>query len=144
VHSLDLNTIVADVATAIKQIDTRKPQAANARSGALYQPGIGPHPETLAVALIAAELPQAHPARYEGRLATAIRYPQSKQTCDLCIGKAPDWEWAIEIKMLRLMGDNAKPNDNMLMHILSPYAVHRSAVTDCPKLAASPSPRIRH
>src|SRR5262245_19073652 len=53
----------------------------------------------------------------------------------LCIGKAPDWESAIEIKMLRLMADNAKPNDNMLMHILSPYAVHRSAVTDCPNLA---------
>jgi hypothetical protein len=30
-------------------------------------------------------------------------------------------DWAIEVKMLRLMGDNHKPNDNMLMHILSPY-----------------------
>jgi hypothetical protein len=39
--------------------------------------------------------------------------------------------------MLRLMGDNGKPNDNMLMHILSPYPVHRSAVTDCEKLARS-------
>ena len=36
-------------------------------------------------------------------------------------------EWAIEVKMLRLMGDNGKPNDNMLMHILSPYERHRSA-----------------
>jgi hypothetical protein len=34
---------------------------------------------------------------------------------------SPSWEWAIEIKMPRLMGDNGKPNDNMLMHILSPY-----------------------
>jgi hypothetical protein len=39
--------------------------------------------------------------------------------------------------MLRLMGDNGKPNDNMLMHILSPYPSHRSALTDCQKLAAS-------
>jgi hypothetical protein len=39
--------------------------------------------------------------------------------------------------MLRLMGDNSKPNDNMLMHILSPYPSHRSALTDCQKLAAS-------
>jgi hypothetical protein len=39
--------------------------------------------------------------------------------------------------MLRLMGDNGKPNDNMLMHILSPYSQHRSAVTDCAKLATS-------
>jgi hypothetical protein len=35
------------------------------------------------------------------------------------------------------MGDNGKPNDNMLMHILSPYVDHRSALTDCEKLANS-------
>ena len=39
--------------------------------------------------------------------------------------------------MLRMMGDNGKPNDNILMHILSPYAAHRSALTDCEKLVAS-------
>jgi len=39
--------------------------------------------------------------------------------------------------MLRLMGENAKANDNMLMHILSPYAIHRSALTDCEKLLGS-------
>lgn len=37
--------------------------------------------------------------------------------------------------MLRLFGDNAKLNDNMLMHLLSPYPAHRSALTDCEKLA---------
>jgi hypothetical protein len=35
------------------------------------------------------------------------------------------------------MGDNGKPNDNMLMHILSPYPKHRSALTDCQKLVGS-------
>ena len=39
--------------------------------------------------------------------------------------------------MLRLRGDNGKPNDNMLMHILSPYAEHRSALTDIDKLRSS-------
>jgi hypothetical protein len=39
--------------------------------------------------------------------------------------------------MLRLMGDNGKPNDNMLMHILSPYPADRSALTDCSKLITS-------
>jgi hypothetical protein len=43
----------------------------------------------------------------------------------------------IEGKLLRLKGDNAKPNDNMLMHILSPYPQHRSALTDCLKLRAA-------
>lgn len=43
----------------------------------------------------------------------------------------------MEVKMLRLMGDNGKPNDNILMHILSPYPEHRSALTDCDKLRGS-------
>jgi hypothetical protein len=42
--------------------------------------------------------------------------------------------------MLRLMGDNGKPNDNMLMHILSPYPHDRSALTDCRKLVQSNLP----
>jgi hypothetical protein len=47
------------------------------------------------------------------------------------------WDWVIEAKMLRLVGDNGKLNHNMLMHILSPYPEHRSALTDCDKLVAS-------
>jgi len=35
------------------------------------------------------------------------------------------------------MGDKGKPNDNMLMHIHSPYSAHRSAVTDCEELTRS-------
>ena len=35
------------------------------------------------------------------------------------------------------MGDNGRPNDNMLMQILSPYPVYRSALTDGPKLQSS-------
>jgi len=33
--------------------------------------------------------------------------------------------------------DNGKPNDSILMHILSPYPAHRSALTDCEKLTNS-------
>lgn len=61
----------------------------------------------------------------------------SQQRCDLCLGVCPDWDRSIEIKMIRFLGDNGKPNDNMLMHILSPYFHHRSAITDCGKLVES-------
>lgn len=132
--------MIVDVATSIKRIDARRPQAANARTGAVYQPGIGPHPETQAVALIVAELQHIAAERYSGLVQTNISYPKGRQKCDLCIGTSPSWEWAIEIKMLRLMGDNGKPNDNMLMHILSPYAADRSALTDCAKLLESGLP----
>jgi hypothetical protein len=111
------------------------------RTGEKYQPGIGPHPETQAVELMAAELMALDPAAYAGRLELGVPYPgSSRQKCDLCIGSAPAWEWCVEVKMLRLMGDNGKPNDNMLMHILSPYAKDRSALTDCRKLVDSGLP----
>src|SRR5215471_6965676 len=42
--------------------------------------------------------------------------------------------------MLRLISDNGKLNDNMLMHVLSPYPAHRSALTDCEKLVNSGLP----
>src|SRR3712207_1371919 len=42
--------------------------------------------------------------------------------------------------MLRLFGDNGKLNDNMLTRVLSPYPAHRSALTDCDKLAGSGLP----
>jgi hypothetical protein len=67
-----------------------------------------------------------------------VPYPAaSRQHCDWCLGSPPSWECAIEAKMLRLFGDNGKLNDNMLMHILSPYPAPRSALTDCGKLAGS-------
>lgn len=135
---MQLGALVADVGLAIKRIDARRPQAANARTGALYQPGFGPHPETQAVTLIVAELQAMAPDRYSSLLHTGVRYPGgSRQKCDLCLGTEPVWDWVVEIKMLRLMGDNGKPNDNMLMHILSPYPHHRSALTDCKKLLES-------
>jgi hypothetical protein len=72
------------------------------------------------------------------RIEADIPYPKSlRQKCD--------WKWTtpseevffIEAKMMRLMGDNGKPNDNILTHILSPYPQQRSALTDCQKLLAS-------
>jgi hypothetical protein len=51
------------------------------------------------------------------------------------------WEWAIEVKLLRLSGDNDKPNDHMLMHLLSPYPMHRSALTDLDKLLKWTEPK---
>ena len=136
--AVDLDKLVRDLAICIKRVDLRRPQAANARTGALYQPGIGPHSETHAVELIVNELRTFGPGEYATKLLTNVPYAGgSRQKCDLCIGQGGAFDWAIEIKMLRLMGDNGKPNDNMLMHILSPYASDRSALTDCQKLLGS-------
>jgi hypothetical protein len=123
--------LAGDFAAGLRLADARGP-----RWGA-YQPGIGPHTEPQTVALVLAELRREHPALY-GAVQIGVPYPNSpRQKCDLLISPSGGRSWAVEVKMLRLMGDNGKPNDNMLMHILSPYPSHRSALTDCQKLAAS-------
>jgi hypothetical protein len=123
--------LARDFAAGLMLADARRP-----RWGA-YQPGIGPHTEVQTVALVLAELRRDYPALY-GSVQAGVPYPNSRrQKCDLLISPSGGRSWVVEVKMLRLMGDNGKPNDNMLMHILSPYPSHRSALTDCQKLATS-------
>jgi hypothetical protein len=130
-----LEAIVAAFARAMKSIDQGAPVWTSDRTGKAYQPGIGPHPETETVKLVAGHLASEQSSIY-GTYELGRPYPNAaRQKCDWTFGTP--LAWAIEVKMLRLMGDNGKPNDNMLMHILSPYPSHRSALTDIDKLAAS-------
>ena len=118
--SIELQQLVGDFARSIQRVDARRPQAINARSKLPFLPGLGPHAETDAVRLVVEELQALSPERYRGRLFLSVRYPEiSKQKCDFCIGSKTSWEWAVEVKMLRFLGDNGKLNDNILMHILN-------------------------
>jgi hypothetical protein len=48
-----------------------------------------------------------------------VPYPNDRgKTCDWAIGSGPRWQWAIEVKMLRMLGDNNKPDDAMIKKIL--------------------------
>jgi hypothetical protein len=116
-----LEEIVRDFAAGMKAADAKCPVAQSARSARTYLPGLGPFSEAMNVKLVMAELREMYPERYS-KYSLEVSYPESSRSkCDLCIGTAPHWKWAIEIKMPRLLGDNGLPNDNMLMHILSPY-----------------------
>lgn len=134
---IDFGQFVRDFAMGIKLADQKKPIAVNARRGIPFQAGIGPHSENDTLKLVMDELHQSPPGKYAD-FSMNVRYPLNLQKkCDLCLGKHPNWDWAVELKMLRLFGDNGRANDNMLMHILSPYPAHRSALTDCEKLIGS-------
>jgi hypothetical protein len=135
--SINLDQIVKDYAQGMKLADSRYPVAISQRSGESYQAGIVPHTESQTTNLVFQELSRCYPFRYSNCIYLEVPYLGSRSRCDVCIGEPNDWEWAIEIKMLRLMGDNGKPNDNILMHILSPYPAQRSALTDCTKLLES-------
>jgi len=121
----------------MEEADARMPQAINQRSKVGFQIGLGPHTESATVRLVMAELGRKAPERYP-RIHFGVPYgDRSRQKCDLALGQGPNWDWLVEVKMLRMLGDNAKQNDNLVTHILSPYPALRSALTDCDKLAAS-------
>jgi len=132
---MELMTLVRDFARGIERADAKKPRAVSHRSGLRFRHGIGPHGEAETVRLVLDELAQLSPKLYMGYGLNIPYDLGSRERCDLCLPGRSGWSWAIEAKMLRILGDNAKPNDNMLMHILSPYPAHRSALTDCEKLA---------
>jgi hypothetical protein len=131
-----LTTLSVDFALAIAAADAKRPQAKSHRGDRVYQPGIGPHTESQTVDLVLGELRKHSPELYQ-QAKSSVPYPKLKrQRCDLMIPNGSE-NWFIEVKMMRLMGDNGKKNDNILMHILSPYSQDRSALTDCDKLLAS-------
>lgn len=130
---LDLGLIVRDFAAGFSEADARRPVFVS-RTGRAYQPGLGPHGEDRAMALVLAEMQGAHPDRYQPA-GQGLSYPGSRQKCDLWIGNPA--EWAIEVKMARFFGDNGKLDDTSIKDVLSPFEVHRSALTDTSKLAAS-------
>jgi hypothetical protein len=130
---MELAELVLDFATAFKIADALRPQALSHRSGKPHQPGLGPHGENAAVRLVVNQLALSNPGRYSE--AGQVRYPNSRLTCDLGIGNPLGW--ALDVKMLRALGDNGRPDDTYLHEILSPYESDHSALTDSIKLRPS-------
>ena len=128
-----LELFLEEFAKRIRIADSRKPQKTS-RTGRRYQEGIGPFTEDETVEQVLNEFP----AGWNGcKFERLKKYPSSpRNKCDLCIA-SPFRKLFIEVKMMRLFGDNGKPNDNIAMHILSPYPQHRSALTDIQKLKGS-------
>ena len=127
-----LHDFLKDFASSIVEADKKEPQYVSTR-GNEYQKGIGPHTEDKTVDLTLQEFPK----QWNGMIERFIPYPENKRwKCDLCIN-SPEGKLFIEVKMMRLFGDNGKPNDNITSHILSPYPQRRSALTDINKLKES-------
>jgi hypothetical protein len=78
-----LSDVVHDFATAMKAVDMHGPIATNARSGAPYQPGIGPHTEAQTVRLVMGQAAVLSPQRY-ACVRLGVPYGDgTRQTCDL-------------------------------------------------------------
>ena len=95
---------------------------------------LGPFTEDETVDMVLREFPGGWNNCKMDRFVSFPSLPRNK--CDLCL-TTPIGKIFVEIKMMRLFGDNGKMNDNITTHILSPYPQHRSALTDIQKLSSS-------
>ena len=129
---IPLEQFIQDFANAVIAADHTRPQTVDPETGALSRPGIGPLPDAEALGLVAQELELAAPSTYGGPIALDVPYPDSPdRTCSLCIGAAPNWTLAAEVRRLRYVGEDGRLTGNILAH-------HRAAVASCIRLAASP------
>ena len=130
----DFKKIISDFALSMKKIDSTKPVYVSQRKNKnVYKPGIGPHTETATINLVVNELKQD---KFYTKIEREIKYPNSRKSCDLKFNINNKILFS-EVKMMRIMGDNNKANDNIFMHIFSPYEKQNSALTDGLKLLKS-------
>ena len=130
----DFKKIISDFALSMKKIDSTKPVYVSQRKNKnIYKPGIGPHTETATINLVVNELKQD---KFYTKIEREIKYPNSRKSCDLKFNINNKILFS-EVKMMRIMGDNNKANDNIFMHIFSPYEKQNSALTDGLKLLKS-------
>ena len=130
----DFKKIISDFALSMKKIDSTKPVYVSQRKNKnVYKPGIGPHTETATINLVVNELKKD---KFYIKIEREIKYPNSRKSCDLKFNINNKILFS-EVKMMRIMGDNNKANDNIFMHIFSPYEKQNSALTDGLKLLKS-------
>ena len=62
----ELDELTRYFAEAMESVDARRPIASNARTGAPYSPGIGPHTERATVKLVSEEMGRKGTIQVEG------------------------------------------------------------------------------
>lgn len=137
---MELEDIVKRIASLIPIIDsTSKIQNRNRRNKRPYVKGVA----TLFEPQFTTELVRCWPAEFQDELSfidDEFPYPDSRDTCDLVITDSSDevtlgqFEWAIEMKYLRLVGNNGNNNDYVMQKAISPFLKDRSLVHDIEKL----------
>jgi len=121
---IPLDELITDIADALVEIDGSRIPFRQ------FQPGVGPYGEPQVVKLIANHLNAFQ--KYRSTVRT-------KRTPDLLIPNA----WALEFKITRPFGDNAKEAENWSVNLLHPYEGNVSCIGDCLKLAKWNGPERR-
>lgn len=137
---MELNVIVDRIAEMIPEIDsTTKIQNRNRRNKRPYVKGIATLFEPQFVTELVGCWKRSHSEDISS-INDEHPYPESAETCDLVLTSASEeipfgmFEWAIEMKYLRLVGNNGNNNDYVMQKAISPYLKDRSLVHDIEKL----------
>ena len=72
----ELDELTRYFATAMESVDARRPIASNARTGAPYSPGIGPHTERAPVQLVSEEMERQGSIQVQG-FQLEVPYPDT-------------------------------------------------------------------
>ena len=137
---MELKELVDRIASLVPIIDsTTNIQNNNRRNKRPYVKGVA----TLFEPQFTNELVRCWKSEYKGELShisDEYAYYDSRETCDLVLSSKEDgepfgmFEWAVEMKYLRLVGNNGNNNDYVMQKAISPFLKDRSLVHDIEKL----------
>jgi len=142
---MELELVVKRLAEALVKVDGRTLIQRQSRTGSgAYIPCVGTLWEGDFTKAALIEWNSSHPNDFTGFSEdwVEVRYPNRRGNCDLCIrssdydakiGEAA-FEWGIEMKYVRFIGDNGKNNDYGVTKVASPYRKDRSSVLDAERL----------
>jgi len=141
---MELKVIVERLAEALVNVDEKTTTVHESRSGSgAYLPCVGTIWEDDFTREAVIEWNEIYPRDFSGftKEWLEVKYP-TRGKCDLCIRSIdydvsigePTFEWAIEMKYVRFVGDNGKNNDYGVTKVASPYRKDRSSVLDAERL----------
>ena len=143
---MELKHIVQRLAESLKHVDGHTHTQRKSRTGSgAYIPCVGTLWESDFTEEALVAWATAHPEELPGFDITEwieVSYTVDKGKCDACIRSSdhvpelggPPFEWAIEMKYVRFIGDNGKNNDYGVTKVASPYRKDRSSVLDAERL----------
>ena len=142
---MELREIAQNVATSLMQVDSKTNTQRASRTGSgKYIPCIGTIWEVDFTREVISQWATTNSSDFTNfsQKWFEVPYPKGKGKCDLVLsgnGFKPEfglaaYEWAIENKYVRFIGDNGKNNDYGVTKVVSPYRKDRSSVLDAERL----------